>query len=119
MAAPSNHADLRARRIALTLPSPAVGEPQVVPLAAVTLTQQEWDAIGKHAVIHIPRNMSLHLGNRDTQLAQARAHPRGMDPLLVGRPARQGDHNHTPGAVGYQASRVRNTMPPTMSRTVV
>jgi len=22
----------------------------------VTLTQQEWDAIGKHAVTHIPRN---------------------------------------------------------------
>jgi len=31
-------------------------EQKVVPLAAVTLTQQEWDALGKHGVAHIPRN---------------------------------------------------------------
>ena len=31
-------------------------EQKVVPLAAVTLTQQEWDAMGKHAVAWIPRN---------------------------------------------------------------
>jgi hemerythrin-like domain-containing protein len=31
-------------------------ERTVVPLAAVTLTQQEWDALGKHAVAQIPRN---------------------------------------------------------------
>ena len=31
-------------------------EQNVVPLAAVTLTQQEWDALGKHSVAQIPRN---------------------------------------------------------------
>jgi hemerythrin-like domain-containing protein len=31
-------------------------EQKVVPLAAVTFTQQEWDAMGKHAVAQIPRN---------------------------------------------------------------
>jgi hypothetical protein len=31
-------------------------EQNVVPLAAVTLTQQEWDELGKHAVAQIPRN---------------------------------------------------------------
>jgi hypothetical protein len=29
----------------------------VVPLAAVTLTQQEWDAIGEHSGAQIPHNM--------------------------------------------------------------
>jgi hemerythrin-like domain-containing protein len=31
-------------------------EQKVVPLAAVTVTQEEWDALGKHAVAQIPRN---------------------------------------------------------------
>jgi hemerythrin-like domain-containing protein len=31
-------------------------EQKIVPLAAVTLTQQEWDAIGEHAVAQIPRD---------------------------------------------------------------
>ena len=31
-------------------------EQKIVPLAAVTLTQQEWDALGKHGVGQIPRN---------------------------------------------------------------
>ncbi len=31
-------------------------EQKVVPLAAVTLTQAEWDDIGKHSVGQIPRN---------------------------------------------------------------
>jgi hypothetical protein len=31
-------------------------EQKVVPLAAVTLTQKEWDALGKHGVGQIPRN---------------------------------------------------------------
>jgi len=31
-------------------------EQKIVPLATVTLTQQEWDAIGEHAVAQIPRN---------------------------------------------------------------
>jgi hypothetical protein len=32
-------------------------EEKVVPLAAVTLTQQEWDAMGKHGVAWIPNKM--------------------------------------------------------------
>ena len=32
-------------------------ENKIVPLAAVTLTQQEWDAMGKQGVAWIPRNM--------------------------------------------------------------
>lgn len=32
-------------------------EQKVVPLAAVTLTQEEWDAIGEHSGASIPRNM--------------------------------------------------------------
>jgi hemerythrin-like domain-containing protein len=31
-------------------------EQKVVPLAAVTLTQEEWDAVGDHSVAQIPRN---------------------------------------------------------------
>ena len=31
-------------------------EQKIVPLAAVTLTQQEWDAVGEHAVAQIPRD---------------------------------------------------------------
>jgi Hemerythrin HHE cation binding domain len=31
-------------------------EQNIVPLAAVTLTQQEWDALGKHGVAQFPRN---------------------------------------------------------------
>ncbi len=31
-------------------------EQKIVPLAAVTLTQQEWDVMGKHGVTHTPRN---------------------------------------------------------------
>jgi DNA-directed RNA polymerase specialized sigma24 family protein len=49
---------LRARRRA-KLPGPRHlddEEQKVVPLAAVTLTQQEWDAMGKHGVGQIPRN---------------------------------------------------------------
>jgi hemerythrin-like domain-containing protein len=30
-------------------------EHKIVPLAAVTLTQQEWDALGEHAVAQVPR----------------------------------------------------------------
>ncbi len=32
-------------------------EQTLVPLAAVTVTQREWDALGKHAVAQMPRNM--------------------------------------------------------------
>jgi hemerythrin HHE cation binding domain-containing protein len=31
-------------------------EQKIVPLAAVTLSQQEWDALGKHGVAQMPRN---------------------------------------------------------------
>ena len=31
-------------------------EQKIVPLAAVTLTQQEWDDLGKHSVAQMPRN---------------------------------------------------------------
>jgi len=31
-------------------------EQKIVPLAAVTMTQQEWDAVGEHAVAQIPRD---------------------------------------------------------------
>ena len=31
-------------------------EQKIVPLAAVTLTQQEWDALGKHSVAQMPRD---------------------------------------------------------------
>ena len=31
-------------------------EKNVVPLAAVTMTQEEWDAIGKHGVGELPRD---------------------------------------------------------------
>ena len=31
-------------------------EQKIVPLAAVTLTQQEWDDLGKHSVAQLPRN---------------------------------------------------------------
>jgi hemerythrin-like domain-containing protein len=34
-------------------------EQKVVPLAAVTLTQQEWDAVGEHSVAQISRNKGL------------------------------------------------------------
>lgn len=34
-------------------------EREVVPLAAVTVTQKEWDALGKHGVASIPGNMRL------------------------------------------------------------
>jgi hemerythrin-like domain-containing protein len=31
-------------------------EQKIVPLAAVTVTQEEWDSLGKHAVAQMPRN---------------------------------------------------------------
>jgi hypothetical protein len=34
-------------------------EHDIVPLAAVTLTQQEWDALGKHGLAQMPRNKRL------------------------------------------------------------
>jgi len=34
-------------------------EQDIVPLAAVTLTQQEWDALGKHGLAQMPRSSRL------------------------------------------------------------
>jgi len=71
-------------------------EQQVVPLAAVTLTQQEWDALGKHSVAQIPRNkrgvafgMILEpLGEADRALMMRvlPAPVRMLYPLLIERP---------------------------------
>jgi hypothetical protein len=71
-------------------------EQKVVPLAAVTLTQQEWDALGKHAVAQIPRNkrgvafgMILEpLGETDRALMMRvlPAPVRMLYPFLIERP---------------------------------
>ena len=71
-------------------------EQKVVPLAAVTLTQREWDALGKHAVAQIPRNMrGVAFGMILEPLGEAdRAYMKGtlpapvrmLYPLLVERP---------------------------------
>jgi hypothetical protein len=71
-------------------------EQKVVPLAAVTLTQQEWEAVGKHAVAQIPRNMrGVAFGMILEPLDQAdRAHMmrvlpapvRMLSPFLIERP---------------------------------
>ena len=71
-------------------------EQNVVPLAAVTLTQQEWDAMGKHGLAQMPRNkrrlafaMILDpLDDADRAFMQ-RFLPtpaRMLYPLLIGRP---------------------------------
>jgi Hemerythrin HHE cation binding domain len=71
-------------------------EHKVVPLAAVTFTQQEWDAMGKHAVALIPRNKrGIAFGMLCEPLGQAdRAHMmrslpapvRMFYPVLIERP---------------------------------
>ena len=71
-------------------------EQKVVPLAAVTLTQQEWDALGKHGVAHIPRNKrGIAFGMILEPLDEAdRAYMKGflpapvrmLYPLLIERP---------------------------------
>ena len=71
-------------------------ENKVVPLAAVTLTQQEWDAIGKHGVAWIPRNkrgiafgMILEpLGDADRayMMRSLPAPVRMLYPFLIERP---------------------------------
>jgi len=67
-----------------------------VPLAAVTFTQQEWDAIGKHGVAWIPRNkrgiafgMILEpLGDADRayMMRSLPAPVRMLYPFLIERP---------------------------------
>ena len=71
-------------------------EQKVVPLAAVTLTQREWDALGKHAVPQISRNMRgiafgmilepLGEADRTHMMRVLPAPVRILFPLLIGRP---------------------------------
>ena len=68
----------------------------MVPLAAVTLTQQEWDAMGKHAVASIPRNKRgiafgmlldpLGQADRAYMMRVLPAPVRVLYPVLIGRP---------------------------------
>jgi hypothetical protein len=70
-------------------------EHKIVPLAAVTVTQQEWDALGEHAVAQIPRaKRAIAFGMLLEPLDDAdRAHMkrvlpppvRLLYPLLIGR----------------------------------
>ena len=71
-------------------------EQKVVPLAAVTFTQQEWDAMGKHGVAWIPRNKRgiafgmilepLGEADRTYMLRHVPAPVRLLYPVLIGRP---------------------------------
>jgi hemerythrin-like domain-containing protein len=71
-------------------------EQKVVPLAAITLTQQEWDEMGKHAVAHMPGNKrSIAFGmllepldesDRDHMMKSLPAPVRMLYPLLIERP---------------------------------
>ena len=71
-------------------------EQKIVPLAAVTLTQQEWDVIGDHAVAQIPRDkkaiafgMLLEPLGDDDRAYMKRGLPRPVRllyPLVIGRP---------------------------------
>jgi hypothetical protein len=71
-------------------------EQKIVPLAAVTVTQEEWDALGKHGVARIPRNkMPIAFGMLlDPLDAADRAYMkkslpppvRWLYPLLIDRP---------------------------------
>ena len=71
-------------------------EQKIVPLAAVTLTQQEWDAMGKHGVAAMPRNMRgvafgmmlepLDQADRDYMMKHLPAPVRLLYPLLIDRP---------------------------------
>jgi len=71
-------------------------EQKVVPLAAVTLTQDEWDAMGKHAVASIPRNKRgiafgmlldpLDQADRAYMMRVLPAPVRMLYPVLIERP---------------------------------
>jgi Hemerythrin HHE cation binding domain len=71
-------------------------EQKVVPLAAVTLTQQEWDAIGEHSGAQIPPNMRaiafgmmlepLDRADRAYMKRNLPALVRALYPFLIGRP---------------------------------
>lgn len=71
-------------------------EQKVVPLAAITLTQREWDALGKHGVAQMPRNMRgvafgmilepLGEADRAYMMRVLPAPVRMLFPLLIARP---------------------------------
>ena len=71
-------------------------EQNIVPLAAVTLTQQEWDAMGKHGFAHMPRNRRriafgmilepLDATDRAYMKGFLPAPVRMLYPFLIGRP---------------------------------
>ena len=71
-------------------------EQKIVPLAAVTLTQQEWDAMAKHGVTQMPRNMRgvafgmmlepLNQADRAYMMKHLPAPVRLLYPLLIDRP---------------------------------
>jgi hemerythrin-like domain-containing protein len=71
-------------------------EQKVVPLAAVTLTQKEWDEIGEHAVAQIPRNKKgvafglilepLGPADRAYMMRVLPAPVRMLYPVLIDRP---------------------------------
>lgn len=71
-------------------------EQKIVPLAAVTLTQQEWDAMGKHGVGEIPRNKRgiafgmildpLDEADRAYMMRTLPAPVRVLSPFLIERP---------------------------------
>jgi hypothetical protein len=71
-------------------------EQKIVPLAAVTLTQQEWDAVGKHGVAQIPPNRRgvafgmilepLGQADRSYMMKTLPAPVRMLYPFLIARP---------------------------------
>jgi hypothetical protein len=71
-------------------------EQKVVPLAAVTLTQQEWDALGKRGMNSVPRNKrgiaagmmleTLDADDRAYMMKDVPAPLRMLFPLMVTRP---------------------------------
>ena len=71
-------------------------EQRIIPLAAVTLTQQEWDAMAKHGVTQMPRNMRgvafgmmlepLDQADRTYMMKHLPAPVRLLYPLLIDRP---------------------------------
>jgi hypothetical protein len=71
-------------------------EQKVVPLAAVTVTQEEWDALGKHGVAQIPRDKRgiafgmilepLDKADRAYMMSFLPAPVRMLSPFLIERP---------------------------------
>ena len=74
-------------------------EQKVVPLAAVTLTQQEWDAMGKRGAEWIPNNKKgiafgmilepLDQADRAFMMRSLPAPVRMLSPFLIERPRKK------------------------------